>query len=366
MQDRHGHWAVLKIANRQATHNATRVGVPIDVLHELHVLRRVQDPHIIRLLAFELSYTDLCLWKSKDVASVNLSRSSPPSQQSEKNSSENKKPVPKQHHDPYPGISFRPFTYLLLEAGEENMAQWRQQNSPEISAGAIIKAARDMFQALQALHRHNICHNDLKPENFIRIGCEFKLSDFGIATHCNAYQLKRSEVQPKMFRAPELILNSTYYNYSTGIDIWAAGLILCILVFGGVNCRSSLVTSAKDIYGIMGQILLAIGAPDEHYITRCRNTYGSQSVRMDTKIVQILLDVQAQGMTHLSHEERRESLHTHFTNIYGNQACEQVIAKFTEPVYHEFVDLVAHCLQYAPEKRPSALQCLSHPFLKRI
>lgn len=356
MKDAHGHWAVLKIANRHPHHNATRVGVPIDVLHELHVLKRIQDRFVIRLLAFELSYTDLCLWKTKDSASVNVYKSPQSTIQN--------KPEPAKPADKYSEVSFRPFTYLLLESGEENMAEWRQKQGDDVSPGSILKAARDMFCALSALHKFDICHNDLKPENFIRIGCDFKLSDFGIATHANAYKLKRSEVHPKMFRAPELILNSTYYDYTTSVDIWAAGLILCILFFGGVNCRSSVITSATNVYAIMAQIMLAIGPPDETFVSDCKARYGDQEVKMDTKIIEMFN--QSKDMSGLSHDERQASLHAHFTQCYGEKNCQKVIQRFTETVYREFLDLVAHCLQYNAEKRPSAQGCLSHPLLLRI
>ena len=99
-----------------------------------------------------------------------------------------------------------------------------------------------MFQilsGLKAMHERGICHRDLKPENILlsKEG-KIKICDFGSSKILNRNGQNTPYVVPRAYRAPELILCLT--NYTTAIDIWAAGCILAELfllttLFDGKN-----------------------------------------------------------------------------------------------------------------------------------
>ena len=45
---------------------------------------------------------------------------------------------------------------------------------------------KEMLQIVKVIHNEGVIHNDLKPENFVVLGAQLKLIDFGIAnTSCH-------------------------------------------------------------------------------------------------------------------------------------------------------------------------------------
>ena len=88
-----------------------------------------------------------------------------------------------------------------------------------------------MFQILsgvQYLHKNSVIHRDLKTANIlISNQGEVKITDFGLAKFCNP-KLKKpytTNVVTLWYRAPEILLGSTNYNFS--VDLWSIGCIFC-------------------------------------------------------------------------------------------------------------------------------------------
>lgn len=77
-------------------------------------------------------------------------------------------------------------------------------------------------QALEFLHRHNIIHLDLKPENiFVGSDSQLKLGDFGISTTVGLPPSLHSEGD-KYYMAPEVLEGV----YSKAADVFSLGLIM--------------------------------------------------------------------------------------------------------------------------------------------
>lgn len=90
----------------------------------------------------------------------------------------------------------------------------------------------NLVHALKYLHNLRIVHRDVKPENLLVIdhsdgSKSLKLGDFGLATYCED-QLFTVCGTPT-YVAPE-ILSEVGYDFK--VDIWAAGVILYILLCG--------------------------------------------------------------------------------------------------------------------------------------
>jgi serine/threonine-protein kinase TTK/MPS1 len=93
-----------------------------------------------------------------------------------------------------------------------------------------------MLKALHAIHTEGVIHSDIKPANFIVVGCEVKLIDFNIsntiisdrtsitmATDCGTLQ----------YMAPETLLSDgTKKMINQKVDIWAMGIILYFMTYG--------------------------------------------------------------------------------------------------------------------------------------
>lgn len=85
------------------------------------------------------------------------------------------------------------------------------------------------------MHSGDVIHRDLKPRNLlVNSNCDLKICDFGLArTMINPQGKQKVDVltdyvTTRWYRAPELILSWTDYNYE--VDIWSAGLIFAEMI----------------------------------------------------------------------------------------------------------------------------------------
>ncbi|XP_017086161.2 serine/threonine-protein kinase GG21441 [Drosophila eugracilis] len=92
---------------------------------------------------------------------------------------------------------------------------------------------RHLGSAMSYLHSMGIVHRDIKPENLLveldKHGnvVELKLADFGLA--CEVKELLYAVCGTPTYVAPEILLEA---GYGLKIDVWAAGIILYILLCG--------------------------------------------------------------------------------------------------------------------------------------
>ena len=83
----------------------------------------------------------------------------------------------------------------------------------------------DICLGLQEIHKNNLIHRDLKPDNlFITKDENIKIGDFGIAKQLNSVnEYAKTQTGTMLYMAPEII-NGQKYN--TKVDIWALGCII--------------------------------------------------------------------------------------------------------------------------------------------
>lgn len=85
-----------------------------------------------------------------------------------------------------------------------------------------------IFNGLEWLHSKKVCHRDLKPENILVSNKGLiKICDFGSSKILSEDGKNTPYIVSRYYRAPELILCIT--DYTTAIDIWAAGCIIAEL-----------------------------------------------------------------------------------------------------------------------------------------
>lgn len=92
-----------------------------------------------------------------------------------------------------------------------------------------------IYNALKGLnyaHSKGIMHRDVKPHNILIQQGEnrlVKIADWGLAEFYRPEQEYNTKVAALFYKAPELLLDYPYYDYS--IDIWALGCVLAELIF---------------------------------------------------------------------------------------------------------------------------------------
>lgn len=93
-----------------------------------------------------------------------------------------------------------------------------------------------LFKAIQYCHSKLIIHRDLKPENILMRSHDdaddthIKICDFGFAVQLTSQQqLVHQTCGTSGYMSPELLLGD---GYSFGVDVWALGVILYIILCG--------------------------------------------------------------------------------------------------------------------------------------
>lgn len=94
--------------------------------------------------------------------------------------------------------------HYIVEKGDSDLAKFNEE--PIANDDTIIEVFYGIVQGLYHLHKSNIIHGDLKPENIIMVNNIPKIADFSLSCiDCN--QLKSYRIQSSPYRAPEIWLH---------------------------------------------------------------------------------------------------------------------------------------------------------------
>lgn len=122
---------------------------------------------------------------------------------------------------------------LILElaaGGELQRVLDAEEGLQEQHAARVM---RQILEGLSYLHKNNIAHLDLKPQNLLLIGaypdCDIKLCDFGISRVIQSGVEVREILGTPDYVAPEIL---SYAPISLATDIWSVGVLAYVLLSG--------------------------------------------------------------------------------------------------------------------------------------
>ena len=210
------------------------------------------------------------------------------------------------------------FVFEFLEQNAYQLIKDKTEHLPEEKIKSLVYQT---LQGLAYMHKHGFFHRDMKPENLMVQGDCLKIADFGLAREIRSRPPFTDYVSTRWYRAPEILLHST--NYNSPIDIFALGAIMAEFyllrpLFPGSNEHDQIV-----------KICSILGTPTPQL--------WPEGYRLSSKI----------GFT--------------FPNFMATP-LEKLI-KHASP---DAIDLMSQMMRFDSGKRPTAADCLRHPYFSDI
>ncbi|KAM3929832.1 serine/threonine-protein kinase 17A [Leptodactylus fuscus] len=124
---------------------------------------------------------------------------------------------------------------LVLEyaAGGEIFNQCVAEREEAFKEKDVQRLMRQILKGVSFLHRHNVVHLDLKPQNILLSSdCplgDIKIVDFGLSRIVNNNEELREIMGTPEYVAPEIL---SYEPISTATDMWSIGVLAYIMLTG--------------------------------------------------------------------------------------------------------------------------------------
>eukprot|EP00892_Ulva_mutabilis_P003877 jgi/Ulvmu1/1861/UM012_0017.1 len=225
---------------------------------------------------------------------------------------------------------FKGNLYLVFEYVEHDMSGLHERLKHTHCGGSPPSLTKSlMSQMLHALafsHSKKVLHRDIKPNNVL-VGSDgaLKLADFGLAKFRSEHDDLTYKICTLWFRAPELLLGSV--KYGAEVDIWSTGCIFFDLLTGITPFK------ADNETDMLRAIMHLLGKP-------------SWPATADIPA--------AESLKHYS------KLPTDFPTVDFEEHFRQCCGE--RPVDVAALELLSSMLSLDPSKRPSATECLRHPY----
>ena len=184
----------------------------------------------------------------------------------------------------------------------------------------IRKIMTEILTGLNVVHKQGFFHRDMKPDNLLWKDEDMsvlKIADFGLAREIRSRPPYTEYISTRWYRAPENILR--FPNYNSPVDIWACGVIMAELFIAKPLFQGT--SETDQLYKIMA----IIGPPTQKTWPEGVAYANKMGIRFST-----------------------------------TPACG--LASVISNASPQALSLISSMLRYDPSRRPSAGQCLHHPF----
>jgi serine/threonine-protein kinase PRP4 len=226
-----------------------------------------------------------------------------------------------------------------------------------MSLKAVRAYTRQLLIALQHIHRLQVIHADIKPDNIlISAGHNIvKICDLG-----SAMELTEVEVTPylvsRFYRAPEIVLG---IKYGPPADTFALGASLCELFTGKIlfpgKSNNDMLRRFMEWKGKLPHKMIKSGTTwKQHFDENLDFKFIDYDAVTRKRKTRILTDLSAKKsifdsiLSRVGTEKQKST--DHEDQIYVKKA-------------KHFADLINQMTMLDPEKRPSPGELLKHPFV---
>ncbi|XP_069004768.1 serine/threonine kinase 17a like [Embiotoca jacksoni] len=124
---------------------------------------------------------------------------------------------------------------LVLEcaAGGEIFDQCVADNDDAFTEKDVIRLAKQILTGVAFLHRNNVVHLDLKPQNVLLTSArplgDIRIVDFGLSRRVDNITEVREILGTPEYVAPEIL---NYEPISTATDMWSIGVLTYVMLTG--------------------------------------------------------------------------------------------------------------------------------------
>ncbi|XP_006004315.1 serine/threonine kinase 17a like [Latimeria chalumnae] len=124
---------------------------------------------------------------------------------------------------------------LVLEyaAGGEIFNQCVADQDEAFTEKDVIRLIRQILNGVAFLHRNNVVHLDLKPQNILLTRTDplgdIRIVDFGLSRRVDSVQEVREIIGTPEYVAPEIL---NYEPISTATDMWSIGVLTYVMLTG--------------------------------------------------------------------------------------------------------------------------------------
>ncbi|CAO2833397.1 unnamed protein product [Amaranthus hypochondriacus] len=150
--------------------------------------------------------------------------------------------------------------YLVFEYMEHDLAGLASHPAVKFTEPQVKCYMQQLLCGLDHCHSRGVLHRDIKGSNLlIDNNGILKIADFGLASFYESHQSQplTSRVVTLWYRPPELLLGATYYG--TAVDLWSTGCILAELYAGKPIMPGR--TEVEQLH----KIFKLCGSPSEEY-----------------------------------------------------------------------------------------------------
>lgn len=129
--------------------------------------------------------------------------------------------------------------FFIFEFLGSDLGRLIRENPRGLPEDQATELMRQVLVGIAHIHQYGFFHRDVKPDNilFDPIQQTIRIADFGEARSLRARPPFTDYVGTRWYRAPECLLQDC--NYSSPVDVWAAGLVFAELLHGSPIFKGS-------------------------------------------------------------------------------------------------------------------------------